>query len=144
MEVKELIISQKQKRKRLDGILSSFCSEIKSRKKKISVYKSYLLKFYDALVGLPYPFQMFEAKKWIAAVSESGIENSVCTYNDLEKKALDYITVTASSVPDFNKEISNLKNMISNDKDEIKRILRSKRFEIGRRLTKKNDSIRIL
>ena len=144
MEVKEIIIEEKQKKKKLDDILSSFCSEIKSRKRKLSVYRSYLVRFHDALVCLPYPFQIAEAKRWTEAVSGAGIDLYSCTYNEHEEKAFEYITDTASKKPDFNIEVFALKRLLSDDKEEIKRILGSKRYEIGRCITKKKGTYRLL
>jgi len=137
LEVKEIIIEEKQKKKKLDDILSSFCSEIKSRKRKFSVYRSYLVRFHDALVCLPYPFQIAEAKRWTEAVSGVGIDFSGCIYDEREKNAFEYVISTASRDSDFNAEVLALKRLISEDKEEIKRILGSKRYEIGRFITKK-------
>ena len=122
----EILIPEKQKKQCLKNVVSLFLKEISLSEDKEGSFKLYIVKFYDALSKLPFPFQIKEAENWIKIIENYGFTKDAVikyTLNENEKKAYGYILDISVMKADFKSEFDGIKSDIKEKKKEIFNIL---------------------
>ena len=129
MEADVVIVPEKQKNRCVDNALLSL-SKIKTGDYQDEAVKKNLLLFFDALLKLPFVFQISKSEKWLDIMSKkTGKKISYAAAKNIysgerEKKALCYIVSISKKTPVFDEEIKRVRKKINTDRKEIRRILK--------------------
>ncbi len=145
MEKVKIINPGKQKYGLAKNIISEFQIEIRKKKNKERTYKRYLTEFYEALIKLPYPFQMSVAAGWLQVVAmKSGDDFAPETYkyNKAEKGMSEYIEDISKKTADFTAEFNEIRSRISSERKEICYLLNSQTLRIGRMLSNNKTDLK--
>ena len=123
MLIDKIIIPEKQKKKCVEEILDSI-REKKTKKARDTAAKKNVTFFYDALIKLPFPFQIAEAKAFKElADCESLIKDDKISKE--EKKAFRYIIDISGQEPDFDIELSEASDKLEDKINELEDIFTS-------------------
>lgn len=125
MLIDRIIIPEKQKMRCVDEILQQ-AEGFKTKNAKKNAVKKILPDFYEALIKLPFPFQIPEAARLMDIIKDksgkaSGFESLLKTKQ--EKKYFKYISDISVMEPDYKKESEEIFERYKQAADEIKKIL---------------------
>lgn len=146
MLIDRIIIPDKQKMRCVDEILQQL-QEYKSEKARLGAVKKLLPDFYEALIKLPFPFQIPEAARLMDIIKDksgkaSGFESHLKAKQ--EKKYFKYIIDISVMEPDYKKESEEIFERYKQAADEIKKILTELDKENFDKLYKKVGGINML
>lgn len=137
---------EKQKMKKFDSHILLISNVIESWKKRGLFYENedrlitWMVNLtYWSLIFFPKAFQPELAKKVVDLVKKYDIKEYCIAW--YEKEHWDYMKEIAEKEIDLEEEIRELKEKIAQDKYQIREILKSKAFRLGRLTTKKRERI---
>ena len=141
----KIIFPEKQKKRCVDEILSVVGETVTGKERKAAI-KEKLIPFYDALVKLPFPFQIDPAAGWIELmkVENESIDDKALFTGRKEKKAFKYICDISGFEPDFEKEKEEITQKTSAVKEEIKKLLEGLDDDDLERLTEKTGGLEMI
>ena len=127
MLTETIYFPDKQKKRCIGEILAS-AEGLKTRGARQTAAVKIIIRFYDELVKLPFPFQIAEAKKWLELLKDEDGEvkpGEEVFKKNKEKKAFKYISEIAGMAPDFDREINEARQRNERLRLEISEQLKS-------------------